>query len=259
LLSSERSAHFLARAKDVFQRGNLSIKSIALRSIFRIDINARRNSREKHTDDVSEYAIYLKQILSIHPDTFERIVFSLIIGSDYSFGRHSLSDSLDALYKDFIAETFSRSVQKFIFPYLRINRNKEKIESIISLQRNNWYATAVVLLADFFKARNMDKFEKILLQILVDGLIPFAGHEDQEIHNFSVAHFKLGDLSGAVQIAKHLVEKNPYKADDTYLLLSIYCHDQRFQKEFAELKNRILNTFNLSTEEREKFENLEIV
>jgi hypothetical protein len=256
VLSQDRSEATLSRCDRIFRTTNVQGKCLALKAIFGIDLTARRNSNGKHSAEISNYSTYIKGAFNSSTRDFDKLCLSLGLLSDYVFGYHHLSDSLDGLYKDFFIETFVNASDNLFAPFLKDEESRERLREIQDIVRYNRFCTLVGVLADFIHNKGYEKQALTLWTLVMQKYIAFAQHDDQELHNLSVIYFRLGDFETAIDVAKFLTKKNAHKVEDNFLLLDLYRHDEKYRNEFNALKAEMLATFNLNAEERLAFENL---
>lgn len=253
-LSGHRSALTLQRCADIFTNCNLQGKCLALRAVFGIDLTARRSSTGKHNADVSNYSTYIKSVFNARITPFEKLSLALMLASDYVFGKHHLSDSLDVFYREFLNEAFVKGTNQMLSSFPSIGDNRKRLMEIQELFSTNRFCTLAGMFSDFIEEKGFNEQAKILRLLVAQEYIQCAKEDNQELHNLAVIYFKVGDLNTAISIAKFLTEKNAHIVDDNYLLLDLYRHDEKYKADFLALKNNILQTFNLSEAEREDFE-----
>lgn len=253
-LSGNRSNIILKRAEYLYHSGNLVTKCVVLRALFGIDIIARRDMQGKHTSEISTYSEFIKDVLRDSSSSFQQLCLSIVLGSDFIFGRHYLSDSLDVFYKNFIADQFRESLKALSSSHFA----DADISNLINYYNDNYFSTLVAVLSEIFIEHGMKKEEIDILKLLVHRHIKFAEHNEQELHNLAVIYFKLGLLDEAVDVANFLVKNYPYRVGYNFLLLDLYSNDIKYEADFNRVKQYVLNNFNLTNEERSHFANIQM-
>ncbi|PBQ32347.1 hypothetical protein CNR22_11385 [Sphingobacteriaceae bacterium] len=257
-LSRNRSEETFQRCIEIFNTTNLQGKCVAMKALFGIDLSARRSSTGKHSADSSNYSSHIKSILSSHANLFEKLSLSLVLLSEYVFGHHHLSDSLEHFYKEFFFDCFLQSSNQFFQPLLKIEDNRIRLNEIQDTLVTNRFTTLVGTLSDFMEEKGFNIQATILRKLVVQNHILHSGNDNLELHNLSVIYFKLKDIDTAIKIALYLTEKNAHQVTYNYLLLDLYRHNVKYTAEFNMLKSKVLTTFNLTDEERQDFESIEM-
>lgn len=255
-LSRERSERTFQRCLEIFNSTNLQGKCIAMQALFGIDLSARRNTTGKHNTDISNYSTYIKSTLSSGLPLFEKLSLSLVLLSDYVFGNHHLSDSLDQFYKGFFIDCYVQSSDQLLAPLLKYDSNRRRLIEIQNIIRTNRFTTLVGAFSDFIEKNGFSSQSTLLRTLVAQDYILYPREDNQELHNLAVIYFKIGDIETAINIAHYLTQKNAYQAAYNYLLLDLYRHDSKYKTDFDSLKSKILTTFNLSDEERQDFESI---
>lgn len=258
-LSQERSERTSQRCLEIFNTTNIQGKCIAMKALFGIDLTARRSSTGKHSTETSNYSILIKSILnsgSMMP--FEKLSLSLALLSEYVFGLHHLSDSLDQFYKEFLINCYKESLSQLLSSSLKEKVDRQKLTEMQDIIETNRFTTLVGTLSDFMEEKDYSDQATILRKLVADDFILYAKNDNQELHNLSVIYFKIKDIEPAIKVAQFLTEKNAHQVTYNYLLLDLYRHDEKYRNDFDVLKSKVLTTFNLSDEERQDFESIQM-
>ena len=255
-LSQQRSGRTIERCTHIYNTTNLEGKCLALRALFCIDINARRSNSGKHNAEVTNYSTHINFLLSSEITPFEKISLTLVLLSEFVFGNHHLSDSLDELYKEFLITCFIQSTDSLLASLLKLNINKSRLIEIQDLVKTNRFSTLVGVLSDFMEQKGFLIQSTLLRKLVTQGYILYLKEDNQELHNLSVIYFKIGDYKNAIHIAQFLTQKNAHQASYNYLLLDLYRQNTKYKTQFETLKSKVLTTFNLCDEERGNFEDI---
>jgi len=258
-LSKERSEIMFQRCFGIFNITNLQGKSIAIRALFGIDLRARRWNTGKHNSDVSNYSTHIESMLNSGITPFEKLSLSMVLLSDYVFGHHYLSDSLDQLYKESLIESCIQSSDQILAPLLKIDNNKQRLTEIQEIIRTNRFTTWVGAFSDFIEEKGYSSQATLLRTLIAQDYILYSNEDNQELHNLAVIYFKIKDIETAIRIAKFLTEKNAHQVTYNYLLLDLYRNDEKYKQQFDILKANVLATFNLNDKELQDFENINMI
>ena len=253
-LSDQPTLLTLQRCAVIFNNSNLQGKCLSLRTVFGIDLTARRSSTGKHNADVSRYSTYIKDAFNVRITPFDKLCLALVLLSDFVFGVHHLSNSLDLLYKNFLTQTFITASDKMLSPFLSSGDNRKKLSEVQHMLSMNRFSTFVGIFSEFVEEKGFSDHAKSLRTLVIKEYIKFARNDNQELHNLAVINFKVGDLDNAISIAKLLTEKNSHIVNHNFLLLNLYSNDKKYNADFLALKTEILQNFNLSEAERKDLE-----
>jgi tetratricopeptide (TPR) repeat protein len=217
-------------------------------------------SRRKITIDVdindSIYSDLIKKVISNTNNYFLNITNSLAFSSElhFSLGINIYKKQLKKLYLDFFENIFKTTLRKYLAPLIKNDADKMKVEQIIKSFNINRYSTLIGLLGEFLKENKHKKEANCFRSLLYEGIVKYAYNDNEELHNFGVVCFEMGNTELAVKVAESIVESNPTETKYYYFLLSIYLTDRIYSNRFEKIKKYVLENFRLNEKSKKAFE-----